>query len=137
MSTSGRGPIRKDKLNIGEVFEERNAKKAALQARAEAEQKEETVIVTAEPAEPESRGEAEPVKKERAKTKKEPEKSKKTSQAALNIPNKKGHGVAKSVYFDDDNFDYIEEISNDNDIKFSVVMNLIIRQFRDEHKQEN
>lgn len=71
---------------------------------------------------------------ESPKTKKEPEQASEPVHNILNIPNKKGHGVAKSVYFDDDNFAYIEQVSKDNDVKFSVVLNLVIKQFREEHK---
>lgn len=80
---------------------------------------------------------AEPKKQgagENQKKKKEPEKVSEPTRNILNIPNKKGHGVAKSVYFDDDNFAYIEQVSKDNDVKFSVVLNLVIKQFREEHK---
>lgn len=71
---------------------------------------------------------------EKPKTKKEPEKVIEHTTSIKNIPSKKGHGVAKSVYFDDDNYAYIDRVSKANDVKFSVILNLLVKQFREEHE---
>lgn len=73
---------------------------------------------------------------EKSKAKKEHEKVMEHSTSIKNIPQKKARGTAKSVYFEDDNYAYIDRVSKANDVKFSVILNLLIKQFREEHESE-
>lgn len=118
----------KSEERVGEPVQqkEKTVKKEKKQAKQSeiAKKKDETTVI--EPKKP-AEGDGQKEKKEPNKTVTKPPKS------VLNIPTKKGHGVAKSVYFDDDNFAYIEEISRTNDVKFSVILNILIKQFREEH----
>ena len=71
-----------------------------------------------------------PVSNEKAPVKEKAKKNKTTNDMIFAVAEKK-HGVQRSIYFESDNFDYINDLANKYNAQLSKIVNIIIAQHRE------